>query len=103
MEPSDPAAPPARRYARLRELGKFALIANLVFCVLAVLPLTLGAIYKVQQTGWIGAGPRVWRVIGLSDWVMAASLLLAAVTPPLLIARRRKALARIAGPQSPEI
>lgn len=98
MEIPAPELPPARRYARLRELGKFALIANLVFCVLAVLPLTLAAIYKVQQTGWIGAGPRVWRVIGLSDWMMVASLLLAAATPPLLIARRRKALARIAPP-----
>ncbi len=93
MEAPVPAVPPARRYARLRELGKFALIANLVFCALVVLPLTLGAIYKVQQTGWIGAGPRVWRVLGLSDAAMVASLLLAAATPPLLIARRRRALA----------
>ncbi|MDO9489212.1 MAG: hypothetical protein Q7J32_12620 [Sphingomonadaceae bacterium] len=94
MSDSASAVPPAKRYARLRELGKFALIANLVFCALVVLPLTLGAIYQVQRTGWVGAGPRVWRVLGLSDVAIVASLLLAAVTPPLLIARRRRALAR---------
>ena len=96
MTPATPEATsdatPPKRYARLRELGKFALIANLVFCVLVVLPLTLAAVYHVQRTGWIGAGPRVWRVLGLSDVAMVASLLIAAATPPLLIARRRKAL-----------
>ena len=94
MNAPAPAASPAKRYGRLRELGKFALIANLVFCGLVVLPLVLAAVYQVQRTGWVGAGPRVWRVLGLTDWQMAASLLLAAATPPLLIARRRKALAQ---------
>lgn len=98
MNAPAPDARPAKRYGRLRELGKFALIANLVFCGLVVLPLVLGGIYQVQRSGWIGAGPRVWRVIGLADWQMAASVLLAAVTLPLLISRRKKALAQAKQP-----
>jgi hypothetical protein len=97
-DPEPAAATPARRYARLRELGKFALIANLVFCALVVLPLTLAAIYQVQRTGWMGAGPRVWRVLGLNDVAMVVSLLLAAATPPLLLARRRRTRAPAAPP-----
>lgn len=94
--PAPADQPSSRRYERLRELGKFALIANLVFCALVVLPLTLAAIYRVQSSGWVGAGPKVWRVIGFEDWMIVASLVLAAATPPLLYARRKKALARMA-------
>lgn len=96
MQPPEPAVQPPRRHARLRELGKFALIANLVFCALVVLPLTLAAIYRVQRTGWVGSGPRVWRVIGFDDWMIALSLLVAIATPPLLYSRRKKALVRTA-------
>ncbi|MFC3711320.1 hypothetical protein ACFOMD_01980 [Sphingoaurantiacus capsulatus] len=85
------SVPPRRRFPRLRELVKFALIANAVACGLVAVPLTLAAAYHVERTGRWSAGPLVWRVLGIHDVAMVASLLLGAATPPLLIARRRRA------------
>jgi hypothetical protein len=91
---SPPPPAPRRRFRRLREIATFALIANLVLCGLLIVPLLLAALYQVQRTGWVGDAPRVWRVLGLSDWAVALSLLAAAATPPVLGARRRRALRR---------